>query len=163
MLEDFDKNVSILAESLARKLNRRKMVSTTVKGVFTAIAAATIGQVINVRQAFAATCTCDSNWTTGSPCDNIGYPCPHPGPGCPSNCKACGNNDCGGWCKYSTNGWVSCSGLGNCGNGYRMCVDCKCAGTCSKKCTCLSDCICCGCCTPDDVRTEMQRLAALSS
>lgn len=162
MLEDFDKNISIAAESLARKLNRRKMMTNTIKGVFATVAAATIGQFANIGQAFAVSCTCDDNWTNGSPCNNIGYPCPST-TGCPSGCAVCTNNDCGGWCNYSTGSWISCTGLGTCGNGYKKCVDCKCAGTCSKKCTCLGPCICCNCCSAQDIRDEMHRLAALSA
>src|SRR5438874_13396559 len=95
MLEDFDKQVSIFAESLARKFNRRKMVGTTVKGLFATVAAATLGQFVNVGEAFAITWTCDDNWTTGSPCNTIGCPCPHHG--CPSGYIACIACDCGGW------------------------------------------------------------------
>ena len=40
MLENFDKNVSIFTESLARALSRRKMMGTTVKGIFATVAAA---------------------------------------------------------------------------------------------------------------------------
>ena len=77
MLEDFDKNVSILMESFARTLGRRKMVGTTVKGVFATVAAATLGQFTGLGQALAScTCTCDDCWTNGVPCNNIGYNCP---------------------------------------------------------------------------------------
>ena len=50
MLEEFDKQVSIWTESFARKFNRRKMVGTTVKGVFATVAAATVGQLVNLGQ-----------------------------------------------------------------------------------------------------------------
>jgi len=162
MLEDFDKHVSILSESLARMLSRRKMVGSTIKGVFATVAAATAGQLTNVGEAFASHhCTCDDNWTVGKPCANLGHTCPHHS-GCPQGCVVCHSNDCGGWCNWSTGKWVSCHGLGTCGKGYKICTDCKCLH-CSHKCTCLSQCICCSCCTSADVRNEMERLAAVGA
>lgn len=160
MLENFDKNVSIFTESLARALSRRKMMGTTVKGIFATVAAATLGQFTNVGDAFAVTCTCDEGWTTGSPCTSIGFPCPPHG--CPSGCVTCYTGDCGGWCIYNTGKWVSCSGLGKCGKGYKVCRDCKCPD-CNHKCTCLSATICRYCCTAQDVKAEVQRLAALGA
>ena len=161
MLENFDKSISILSEAFARVLSRRKMVATTVKGLFATLVAATLGQFLNVGEAFAITCTCDENWTTGSPCTNIGYPCPSYG--CPSGCTTCTSYDwCGGWCDYSNGKWVSCSGFGPCGKGYKVCRDCKCPD-CNTKCTCLSHIVCYNCCTPQDVKAEMQRLAAMSA
>ncbi len=53
MLENFDKDISVLTESLARSLGRRKMIGTTVKGLTAAIVAATLGQFTNIGQAFA--------------------------------------------------------------------------------------------------------------
>lgn len=163
MLEEFDKQVSVFTESLARRLARRKMLGTAVKGAVAAIAAATIGQFTNLRQAFAVSCTCDDNWTNGVPCDNIGHSCPSSG--CPSGCSVCCCNDCNGWCNYPSGSWTSCSGLGKCGNGYKICTDCKCGNPCTKqnRCTCLSQCICCNCCTKADVQAEMRRLAASSA
>src|SRR5436305_10253533 len=108
MLEDFDKNISIFTESIARRLSRRKMVGTTVKGVFATVAAATIGQVVNLGQAFAVTCTCDQNWTTGHRCGFWGFPCPQNTSltnGCPSSCPVCIRPDCGGWCEWSSGHW----------------------------------------------------------
>lgn len=161
MLEDFDKRVSVLSESLARVFNRRKVASNTVKGLFATIAAATLGQFIGVGKASAScTCTCDDCWTTGHSCNYYGYPCPSHY--CPSGCTTCTSSDwCGGWCDYSTGKWVSCSGLGVCGQGYRVCRDCKCPN-CSLKCTCLSAITCYYCCTPADVKAEAERIAALS-
>ncbi len=100
MLEDFDKHVSILSESLARMLSRRKMVGSTIKGVFATVAAATAGQLTNVGEAFASHhCTCDDNWTLGKPCANLGHTCPHHS-GCPQGCVVCHSNDCGGQLLY---------------------------------------------------------------
>jgi hypothetical protein len=150
MLEDFDRHVSIFSESLARRLGRRKMVGTAVGGLFTAIAAATVGQLTNVGDAFARSrhhhhhtttnCTCDYNWTRGSPCDSLHYPCPPNG--CPSGCSTCMMNDCGGGCPWNTGSWVSCSNQGPSGQGYQLCVDCKCPD-CNHFCSCLSSCINC--------------------
>jgi hypothetical protein len=140
MLEGFDKHISVFTESLARKLDRRKMIRTSVTGLFTTVAAVTVGQLTNVGQAFAATCTCDNNWTNGHPCNTIGHACPSNG--CPSGCSVCHNNDCGGWCNWSSGHWVSCSHQGASGKGYRLCWDCKCT-TCKHKCSCLSSCINC--------------------
>ena len=146
MLEDFDKQISIWAESFARKFNRRKMVGTTVKGVFATIAAASIGQVANIGQAFAVTCACDDNWTTGQKCGVLGYGgCSNNVNttfGCPGNCSVCKNGDCGGWCNWSSGHWVSCTGCCASGKGYRLCWDCKCPD-CKHKCSCLSACIGC--------------------
>src|SRR5947207_2070983 len=130
MLEDFDKQVSILTEAIARKFHRRQMVGTTVKGLFATVAAATVGQLANVGQAFAATtCTCDEGWTTGHRCSYWGHPCPYTSTTatqCPSGCSTCYSPGCNGWCSYSSGHWVSCSGLGTCGKGYKLCWDCKC-------------------------------------
>ena len=160
MLEDFDKDISVIMESLARMLSRRKMIGNLVRGLTVAITATTVGQITNVGQAFAhaldCTCTCDDCWTNGQPCQY----CPASA-NCPSGCTVCTSSDwCGGWCDYSNGRWVSynCNKLGNCQVGYKMCTDCKCPD-CNHKCTCLSACICCSCCTPADVKAEMQRLA----
>ncbi len=163
MLEDFDKDISTLTESVVRRLSRRKIFSATVKGLSAAAIAATLGQISTVRQAFAValdqcTCECDFCWTTGSPCSN----CPSSGVSCPTGCTTCVSPDCGGWCNYSSGQWVAyqCTGLGE-GNGYKMCIDCKCPD-CNNKCTCLSGCICCNCVTPEDVKAEMKRLSVAS-
>lgn len=150
MLEEFDRQVSIWSESFARKFNRRKMVGGAVKGVVATVAAATVGQLANFGEAFAATCTCDDGWTTGHPCGYYGFPCPHNTSlvdGCPSSCSVCVHPNCGGWCTYTSGHWVSCSGLGSSGKGYKLCWDCyKCGrvgGVCQPKCSCLSGCIGC--------------------
>lgn len=157
MLEEFDKRVSVWSESFARMLNRRKMAGMAVKGIFASVAAATLGQIVGVGEAQASChCTCDDCWTTGHHCDHIGHPCPPHN--CPTNCVICHSGDCGGWCNYKTGKWVSCSGLGTCGKGYRICTDCKCLH-CNHKCTCRSAIICANCCTAADVKNEMEQLA----
>jgi len=161
MLEDLDKGVSIVSESIARVLSRRKMVRNSVKGLFATVAAATLGQFIGLSEADASChCTCDDCWTTGHSCNFYGHPCPPHY--CPSGCTTCTSlNWCGGWCNYRSGKWVSCYGLGVCGKGYRICRDCKCP-TCRVKCTCRSAIVCYSCCTAADVKTEMGRIAALS-
>jgi hypothetical protein len=159
MFEYFDKHVSVFTESLARKLSRRKMVDRTVKGAFAAVAAVTIGQLTGIGDALASTsCTCDEGWTTGHSCTHNGYPCPDHG--CPTGCVKCYYPECDGWCNWSSSKWVSCTGLGTCGKGYKVCRDCKCPD-CSNHCSCLSHTICRTCCTPSDVHAEMERLAAI--
>jgi hypothetical protein len=145
MLEEFDQQVSILSESFARKFNRRKVIGSTVKGVVATVAAATVGQLANLGQAFAASCTCDEGWTLGKTCGYYGFPCPKNG--CPSQCTVCTRPSCHGWCNWNSGNWVSCSGLGPSGKGYKLCWDCwKCGnvgGNCQPKCSCLSACIGC--------------------
>lgn len=158
MLDEFDRELSALMESLARLLSRRKMIGTVIRGISAAAVAAALGQFTNIGRAFAqeCTCQCDDCWTSGQPCQY----CPASA-NCPSGCEVCVNNDCNGWCDYPTGRWVAynCSNLGTCHVGYKMCTDCKCNNTCNDKCTCLSACICCNCCTAEDVRAEMHRLA----
>jgi hypothetical protein len=157
MLEDFDKQVSILSETFARLLSRRKMLGTAVKGVFATVAAATHGQFANVGEAFAFICTCNDDWRHGRPC----LYCRDYGYRCPWDCIVCTNRDwCGGWCNWYHGRWIACHHLGVCGHGYRICTDCMC-GDCDYRCTCLSDCFCCYCCTAGDIRAERERLASL--
>lgn len=163
MFEEFDKQVSILSESLARSLSRRRMLANSVKGAVATVAGVALGTLVNVHDAFAVTCTC--NWYEG----RVNCPgtsgCNPPGGGvCPSNCSPCTSIDVcrdknGYYCPYSNGSWTSCTGLGTCGNGHKICMDCKCPN-CSYVCTCLSNCICCNCCNPKDVEAEMRRLAA---
>ncbi len=162
MLENFDKDISVLTESLARSLGRRKMIGTTVRGLTAAIVAATLGQFTNIGQAFAqeCKCQCDECWTNGQPCQFC------PTTGCPSNCQVCTSSSGCIFCGYASGHWVAyqCTGLGTCHNGYKICTDCKCKNShgqydCNYTCTCLSACICCNCCTPQDVKAEMERLA----
>lgn len=152
MFDDFDQNTSVLSESTARQLSRRAFLIQAVKGLVAAVAGLTLGQ-FTVGAAEAA-CTCG-----GQSCASIGKSCPSSG--CPSNCTVCKNTTGCSKCTYPTGYWVSCTGQGACGNGYRLCYDCKC-GTCdSGVCYCLTTCFCCNCCSPADVEAEMQRLVAM--
>ena len=154
MLEELDEHLSMLSESLARRLNRRKALVNTAKGLFAAVTGIALGQLTSITNAFAVSCTCTGNICT---CDG------GTGTSCPSGCTTCtSSSGCGSYCDHSNGYWVSCSGLGKCGNGYKICIDCKC-GSCSNLCTCLSACICCGCCNPKDVEAEMRRVAAALS
>lgn len=163
MLEDVDQTVFTMSESVARTFGRRKFIIKTIKGVFATAAGLSLGQFIDIKDALAITCTC--TWLGGASNAN----CPSKGGCnnglCPSGCSNCVTSDhCFkngiDQCPYGTATWVSCSGLGTCGNGYRICRDCKC-NTCSGyTCTCLSACNCCSCCRPEDVEAEMRRMAA---
>jgi hypothetical protein len=166
MFEKLDKRTSILAEGIARSLSRRQVLVTTVKGTVATVAAATLGILVDLKTAFAITCDC--HWYDGIVgCPNYGA-CNSGGPGaCPSGCSYCTSADVcrdskGYYCGYSDGWWVSCTGFGQCGNGYKICSDCKCT-TCSYVCTCLSNVICSGCCTPQQVEAEMRRLMAGAS
>lgn len=157
MLDDFDKQLSVMAESVARAINRRRFIAGTAKGVFAALAGGALAQLVNVREAFASCPYC--HWIQGKSCVSQPYggSCPYFG-GCPSGCTVCTQTDyCSDWCIYPNGQWVNCSGLGQCGEGYKVCTDCKCPD-CSQLCTCLSGTICSGCCTPADVAAEAQRL-----
>jgi hypothetical protein len=156
MLEELDEHLSMLSESLARRLNRRKALVNTAKGLFATVTGITLGQLTNITNAFAVTCDC--HWAQGHQCA-----CGGTGSQCPSNCTTCTNSNwCNGVCNYPNGHWVSCSGLGTCGNGYKICIDCQCPN-CSYLCTCLSTCICCNCCNPKDVEAEMRRVTAALS
>jgi hypothetical protein len=173
MFENFDEQVSTFTEGVARSLSRRRVLVTSAKVAAVTVAGATLGIFVNIKDAFASTCTC--HWYGGSGNAN----CPsHPGCNgingvCPSGCSICvcavwQNNNCvqegcvipGYGCNYPNGSWVSCTGQGTCGNGQRVCVDCKCPN-CSYVCTCLSSCVCCNCCTPQQVEDEMRRLRAM--
>ncbi len=157
-LDDLDKHISIVTESVARALSRRTVLARATKGLVATIAGVTLGELMNVREAFAVSCNCHP--ANGTYCSN----CPN-GVGCPSGCSACTGTDyCGGWCTWDHGWWLSCSGLGSCGNGYRICTDCKCPNCGSNNtsvCTCLSAIICQNCCTREQVAAEARRLAAM--
>jgi hypothetical protein len=168
MFDEFDRHLSNFTESVARSISRRQIMTRTVKGVIVTVAGTALGTLVNMKAAFAVSCTCD--WYGGSGNAN----CPsHPGcggAGCPSGCTPCtgdhskGIYNCNNGyysCGWISGSWVSCTGLGICGNGSRICTDCKCPD-CSYVCTCLSQCTCCNCCTPQDVEQEMKRLKALA-
>lgn len=162
--EDIDRHVNLLAESIARGINRRRLFKVGAKGVFATVAGLTLGQLADVKKAFAATCTCDDNWTKGISCNNLGYTCPANGANCPSGCSLCANGDCSNNCPWQYGQWTSCSGLGSCGTGFQVCTDCKCPD-CNHWCTCLSSCVCCTpCCrTPQEVAAELERISSLGA
>ncbi len=163
MFDDLDRQTSLGSEAFARAISRRGFVQKGVKGAFATIAGLSIGSLINVKSAFAVTCTC--HWACGRQCSSIGtgtysqY--------CPSGCSTCvpssGCYNCtvGGanLCPYSDGSWTSCTGLGTCQAGYRICRDCTC-GSCNNACTVLSSVICGNCCSPQQVEAEMRRLRA---
>ncbi len=154
MLDELDEHLSMLSESFARRLNRRKAFTNTAKGLFATAAGITLAQLTNITKAFAVSCTCTGNLCT---CGGTA------GNQCPSGCTTCTKSSGCSYCPHSSGSWVSCTGLGNCGAGYKVCIDCKCgSGSCSQStfCTCLSSCICCSCCNKQDVEAEMRRLAA---
>ena len=155
MLSDLDRQLSLLAESVARRLNRRRFFVSAAKGVVATVAALTLGQVTGIKRAFANLGCCDGTdcgTTYGFACPNTIYP------GCPSECTICTSADrCLRGCPHPSGYWT-CNGLGTCQNGWTYCTDCKCP-RCDQTCTCASLCHCCNCCTPQDVAAEMKRLA----
>lgn len=152
--KDFDRFVNTLSESVVRKMQRRKILIAGIKGVFAATAGIALANFEGIKNAFAVTCTCA--WAFGGQCYGTGSEEQN----CPSGCTTCTLQDyCNGWCNYQSGYWTSCSGLGQCGHGYRICKDCKCPN-CSNVCTILSNILCYGCCTAQQVEAEMRRLAA---
>lgn len=185
MLEELDQNISILMESTARVLKRRRFLGGMMKGVVAATAGLALGTFENIRSAFATTCppkgcsgcqtSCDCCYIggdTNANCPKYSNACTFSG--CPMNCSACTSTDsCGGLCIYSNGSWCACNCLGKCGNGWKICTDCKCScsNNCNGKCngvsyylcTCMSGIICSNCCNPKDVEAEMRRIAAVLS
>src|SRR5260370_18204462 len=133
MFEEFDKRISILSESLARSLNRRRMVTISVKGAAATLAGATLGIFTQVHDAFAVTCTC--NWYDGSA--NANCPnhkgCNTPGygvfpPGCPpwTNIDYCYVTDSHYYSNKFTAIWTSCTALWPVAHEHKICVVCHC-------------------------------------
>jgi len=157
MLEELDKHISDLTESVARMMNRRQLLGRGVKGIFAAAAGIALAEFTNIKNVFATTCTC--NWAGGSGNAN----CPKSqsgciGTGCPNGYSVCtSNSGCGPVCDYLGGRWISCTGLCTNKHGYRICTDCNSPG-CSDVCTCLSPVICCLCTTTKEVEEEMRRL-----
>lgn len=138
-MHDLDRQINVLAESIARRITRRRTLAGAVKGAFAAVAGIAAGVGLTAMDAEAA-CTC--NWAQGRNC-NSSTTCPSNG-GCKSGYTPCTSADwCNGWCIYSNGSWVSCTGLGG-GLGYKICTDCK-SNTrgCDFLCTCLSGCLNC--------------------
>jgi hypothetical protein len=153
-LRPTDKAIGESLEDTARVLSRRSAVLGVLKVLIGSAAGISAGTLVGATKAFAVTCTC--HYIHGNICGGTTTSA------CPSGCSICTSSDyCSGWCIYSGGCWTSCTGLGTCGNGSRICCDCKCPN-CSSMCTSLSDCICCGCCTPEEVKyVGARELAAL--
>jgi hypothetical protein len=162
MLEEMDKYISSLSESVARSMDRRQILKKGIKGVFAATAGMALGQFANIKNAFAVTCTC--NWAGGS--GNANCPkssgCPlGSSAGCPTGYSVCtSSSGCGTICNWPGGRWVSCTGLGTHGHGYKLCTDCNNSG-CADVCTCLSGIICYNCSTQKEVEEEMRRLGVV--
>jgi hypothetical protein len=140
MSYEVDQRLNILAESVARRLTRRRILATAVKGAFAAVAGVAAGVGLTAMDVEAA-CTCE--WAQGRNCNSSTSTCPYNG-GCKPGYSICTSADwCSGWCPYTYGSWTSCSGLGG-GLGYKICTDCK-SNTrgCGFLCTCLSGCINC--------------------
>jgi hypothetical protein len=154
-----DEKISVRAESIARLMERRKFISTAAKGVVAVAAAVALGSFTGIKKAFADSCTCD--WALGNHCfgERVEFTCP-------SGCSTCtsinGQPSCNGWCNWASGYWVSCSGLGVCGHGWRLCLDCECNNDCGNLCTLLTGIFCNGCCTSMQVEEEMRRLHLLT-
>src|SRR5258708_39807447 len=82
MFEEFDKQISIFSESVARQLSRRRMLTNSVKGVVVTVAGATLSTFINFKDAFAAGCPC--HWYGGGCNRNF----PREGGGPPPRCAS---------------------------------------------------------------------------
>jgi hypothetical protein len=168
LVKTIDEAVTVFSEELARRLNRRRFLINGAKGLAAAVAAACVGGIGNVREAFAITCSC--TWISGSGnanCPHWSHQCPQGAPACPSGCSFCTINDlpkgangygCYGWCDYSGGQWVSCTGLCTGQQGYKVCSDCKCSTCNGYLCTCLSSIQCCNCLTLPDAQAEMAAL-----
>jgi len=59
MLEELDKHISDLTESVARMMNRRQLLGRGVKGIFAAAAGIALAEFTNIKNVFATTCTCN--------------------------------------------------------------------------------------------------------
>ncbi len=158
MSDAIDKYLSETTESIARQMNRRRVLSRGIKGGFALVAGITLGQFSNLKSAFAAPyCSCD--WAYGHVnCSGSGGYCS--GTSCPSGCSVCTTSSgCGTICNYPGGRWVSCTGFGTCGRGYKLCTDCNC-NACRYVCTCLSSIVCLNCCTKTELQESLQSLAA---
>jgi hypothetical protein len=150
-LHDVDAPVSVLAESAARRLDRRQALLRFARGTGGAVAALSIGSLIGARKAFAVDCTCGPSHY----CEYYGLSCPLYPAYCPSGVDICTSNNCS-HCPWSTGQWVSCTGCGPGSASYKVCTDCL-HPSCSEHCICLSNCLCTGCETPQQMRDDMER------
>ena len=90
---DVDETVSRWTETLARKISRRRIVSTGLKGIAATAAAWTIGNFAAGQSAEAVSCSC--SYPGCGSCSCLGKTCPTSG--CPSGCYVCTTSSgCGG-------------------------------------------------------------------
>ena len=141
---------------VARALSRRRFLDRSLRGITAgAVGLMTTGTLFQgAARAGGDECPCSS--PRGVACEN----CP---PGrkrkkCPTGYARCRSVDgiptCPG-CVYEQAWWVSCTGQGEGGLGYRICIDCYIEGDCESTCGCRSAIICGHCTTPADVKAEM--------
>jgi hypothetical protein len=159
LLSTLDTDLSLLSESAARKLNRREVMTHSLKGVVATVAGISVGALIRPSDALADDCQC--GWPGGPPgqtCGSIGYTCPSWG--CPSGCQTCIQGDCDD-CGYPSGWWTSCS-CGLCNIGFRACFDCVCTGCGYGECGCLSGCQCFSCCNRAELVAKLQELTQLA-
>jgi hypothetical protein len=162
-LRRLDDAVELVEESAARGVSRRSLLSRAVRAVplaFAGVAVGSMGRLTDVMASNCPGCTYTNHNNCGQTCYAPNY--------CPSGYKLCCNNSgCGGLCPHPPSSgcqWIGCSGLGKCGQGFRVCTDCiPTSGGCSRACTCYSNVICTDCCTREDVHAEQLRIALLRS
>lgn len=150
----FDELVSRVTERNARTLTRSSFLVRAARGATVATAAIAAGNLFGVKKAFADDCSC--TYPFGAECPNCnGTRCPDPYGPCTSL------SGCAG-CPHDNGNWVTCTGLGVCGNGYVICWDCY-TGSCGSGnvCGCGGTCVCCNCCSPQDVAAEQARIHGL--
>ncbi|WP_157254433.1 hypothetical protein [Nonomuraea typhae] len=147
-----EKYTTDATDQLARQVSRREGLKRALAGATTLIAGVAVGQFAGAKSAAAAVdCPCAP--PRGVYCSGC------PTNGCPSGHVICKTSHGCDPCIYSDGYWVSCTGLGSCGGGFRLCYDCKkSSGTCSTTCGCRTGILCSGCCTADEVKAEMARV-----
>lgn len=146
-----NRDVSLLTKGLARRLSRREALMRGLRGVAVVSAGVAGGTILTAEQAKAVTCTC------GPPNNKYCSGCPSNG--CPSGYDVCYSNQGCSQCIYASGSWVSCTGLGDCGYGYKRCYDCRKHATtgCTSTCGCLTGILCGFCCSPAEVKAFMAR------
>jgi hypothetical protein len=152
-----DRKVAHWLEDTSRRLGRRRMLSTGLKGVAAAVAGLTVGS-LQSREALAHPGHPYCHFPGHGHCGNLGYGCPSAG-GCPSGCAVCTTaSGCAG-CIYSSGYWASAPACGICRFGYYLCYDCRCT-SCNRVCGCRSSCRCSRCCAPAEVRRDLENAMA---
>ena len=129
--------VKLIAEGFARRLTRRRFISTTLTTAFFSVAYFALDGLTSAHPALGASCF--NQYTTSTVCNppSAGY--------CSSYSSSyCSNGDCAGGCTpsgchfwfESANCWctdVSCSP-----RGYYICCDCTCAAVGGPSCCACS-------------------------